>query len=126
VLAAERLGDRCGLVEGDFFTEVPAGGDAYLLKYILHDRDDGHAITILATCRRAIRPDGRLLLVETVVPGPDETHFAKLQDLEMLVLFASRERTEEDYGQMLSRSGFQLERVVRTVQPVSVMEAVPI
>jgi ubiquinone/menaquinone biosynthesis C-methylase UbiE len=126
MLAAEELGDRCRLAEGDFFNEVPAGGDAYLLKYILHDWDDAHAVTILAGCRRAIRPDGKLLLVETVVPGPDESHFAKLQDLEMLVLFASRERTEEEYGQMLSRAGFRLERVVRTVQPVSVIEAVPI
>jgi ubiquinone/menaquinone biosynthesis C-methylase UbiE len=126
VLAAEGLGDRCGLAGGDFFTEVPAGGDAYLLKYILHDWEDAHAVTILAGCRRAIAPDGKLLLVETVVPGPAEAHFAKLQDLEMLVLFASRERTEAEYGQLLSQAGFRLERVVRTVQPVSVVEAVPI
>jgi ubiquinone/menaquinone biosynthesis C-methylase UbiE len=126
VLTAEGLGSRCGLESGDFFNAVPAGGDAYLLKYILHDWDDAHAVTILASCRRAIRPDGKLLLVETVVPGPDEAHFAKLQDLEMLVLFASRERTEEEYGRLLKQAGFRLERVVPTVQPVSVVEAVPI
>jgi SAM-dependent methyltransferase len=126
VLAAEGLSSRCGLESGDFFNGVPVGGDAYLLKYILHDWDDAHAIAILASCHRAIRPDGKLLLVETVVPGPDEAHFAKLQDLEMLVLFASRERTEAEYGRILSQAGFRLERVVPTVQPVSVIEAVPI
>jgi SAM-dependent methyltransferase len=125
-VAAMGLGSRCGLESGDFFNAVPAGGDAYLLKYILHDWDDAHAVKILASCRRAIRPDGKVLLVETVVPGPDEAHFAKLQDLEMLVLFASRERTEEEYGRLLGEAGFRLERVVPTVQPVSVVEAVPI
>jgi hypothetical protein len=70
----EALLDRCQLTSGDFFHEVPAGGDAYLLKYIVHDWDDEHAVAILRSCRRAIRPDGMLLLVETVVPAPDEPH----------------------------------------------------
>ncbi len=124
-LAADRLLERCRLSSGDFFTQVPAGGDAYLLKYIVHDWDDEHALVILGNCRRAIQPDGRLFLVETVVPGPSESHFAKLQDLEMLVLFASRERTEEEYGQLLAQAGFRLVRVVRTAQPLSLMEAAP-
>jgi hypothetical protein len=126
ILAVEELGRRCGLESGDFFSAVPAGGDSYLLKYILHDWDDAHAVSILASCRRAIRPDGTLLLVETVVPGPGEPHFAKLQDLEMLVLFASRERTRDEFSQLLSQGGFRLEQVVPTSLPVSVVEAVPI
>jgi SAM-dependent methyltransferase len=124
-LAAAGLLDRCTLASGDFFKEVPAGGDAYILKYIVHDWDDEHAAAILTSCRRAIRPDGKLLLVETVVPGPDEAHFAKLQDLEMLVLFASRERTEKEYAELLRKAGFKLERVVPTSQPLSVVEAQP-
>jgi hypothetical protein len=124
-LAAEGLLDRCALASGDFFKEVPAGGDAYVLKYIVHDWDDSHAVEILASCRHAIPPHGKLLLVETVVPGPGEAHFAKLQDLEMLILFASRERTEGEYSDLMIQAGFKLVRTVSTSLPVSVLEAIP-
>ena len=69
--------------------------------------------------------ESALLLLETVVPGPGEPHYAKLQDLEMLVLLGAQERTVEEYSSLLEQAGFRLVRVVPTTEPVSIVEAVP-
>ncbi len=122
-LAREGLSARCEAVAGDFFESVPAGGDAYLLKYIVHDWDDEAAVKILANCRRAMTADARILLVETVVPGPEQPHYAKLQDLEMLVLLGSRERTVDDYQALFERAGLALTRVIPTTGYLSIVEA---
>lgn len=124
-LAQECLSARCEVVAGDFFESVPAGGDAYLLKYIVHDWDDEAAIKILTNCRRAMTADARILLFETVIPGPDEPHYAKLQDLEMLVLLGSRERTVDDYRSLLERAGLVLTKVIPTSGYLSIVEARP-
>src|SRR5205085_1624061 len=70
VIAAQGLAERCEVVGGDFFAEVPTGADLHLLKQILHDWDDDQALRLLKNCRRALQPNGRLLLVEMVIP-PD-------------------------------------------------------
>jgi hypothetical protein len=102
-----------------------SGGDACLLKHIIHDWSDGQAVQILETCRRALPASGRLLLVEMVLPAGDEPHFGTLLDLEMLVMTqGGRERTEAEYRQLLERAGFRLQRVVPTSSPASVIEAV--
>jgi len=124
-LAEEGLAQRCEVVAGDFFAAVPAGADAYLLKYIIHDWDDEHSLAILRSCRQAMADDARLLLVETVVPPPGESHYAKLQDLEMMVLLGSQERTADEYAQLLGKAGFEMARVLPTSEPLSVIEAVP-
>jgi hypothetical protein len=123
LVAQEGLAERCEAVAGDFFASVPAGGDAYLLKYVIHDWDDEAAIRILKNCRRAMAADTKILLFETVVPGPQEPHYAKLQDLEMLVLLGSRERTTDDYRSLLERAGLALTRVISTSGYLSVVEA---
>ncbi|GEM_PF-6177833 len=105
---------RCKLVAGDFLQAVPEGGDIYLLKYIVHDWDDEDAITILRNCRAAMADHARVLLIETVVPGPGVPDFAKIQDIEMLVLFGSRERTASEYATLLERAGLRLRRVIPT------------
>ena len=74
------------LVAGDFFRSVPAGADAHLMKHIIHDWDDEPAVRIVQACRRAASPWSKLLLLETIVPGPNEQSLAVLTDLEMLVL----------------------------------------
>jgi hypothetical protein len=120
------LGPRCELASGDFFAELPAGGDAYIMKWILHDWDDAACRRILASCRRAIAPEGKLLLIETVVPPPGAAHHSKLDDIEMMLLLGSQERTEEEYGALL-RPGFRLVRIARTpAELVNVIEAVPV
>jgi hypothetical protein len=121
--AMERLGDRCRLVPGDFFDVVPSGGDAYVLSHIIHDWDEERAVAILRTCHDAMGRDARLLLVEMVIPPGDAPHPAKMLDMLMLILTGGRERTEEEYADLLGRAGFRLLRVVPTASPVSVIEA---
>jgi hypothetical protein len=105
------LGPRCELISGDFFPALPAGGDAYLMKWILRDWDDEACARILTSCRGAIVPEGKLLVIETVVPAPGVPHHSKLDDIEMMVLLGSQERTEEEYAALLARSGFRLARI---------------
>ncbi|MBL8797823.1 MAG: methyltransferase [Planctomycetia bacterium] len=121
------VADRCELVGGDFFRAVPAGADGYLMKHIIHDWSDDHALNILRNCRRAMSPSGRLLLVEMVIPPGNEPHFGKLLDLEMLVMTqGGRERTESEYRALLAAAGFELTRIVPTRSPASVIEGQPI
>lgn len=124
-LAAHGLSERCDVVPGDFFQAVPAGADAYLLKQVIHDWSDEQSLRILESCRRAMTDDARLLLVETVVPPPGEPHFAKLQDLEMMVVAEAQERTADEYARLLERAGFKLQRVVETTELSSILESVP-
>lgn len=115
---------RCDLVGGDFLTEVPSGGDAYVLSNILHDWDDDRAERILATCRAAMNPGGRLLLVEAVLPDGPAPNEAKWIDLEMLIMGSGRQRTEGEYRRLFGRTGFALTRVAPTPAPFDLVEAV--
>lgn len=124
-LAAKGLAARCDVVPGDFFQSVPAGADAYLLKYVIHDWDDEGSLVILRNCRRSMTNNAKLLLIETIVPKPGESHFAKLQDLEMMVIVGSQERTVDEYSRLLEQADFRLVRVVPTAGPASILEAVP-
>jgi len=119
------VADRCQLDGGDFFEEVPAGGDAYFLKWIVHDWDRDRAAAILQSCRRAMPSGGRLVLIEAVLPGPDEPHPGKLLDFLMLLGLGGRERTAEQYADLLRETGFELTRVLPTRSPMSIVEAVP-
>ena len=115
---------RCELVGADIFQSVPAGGDVYLLKRILHDWSDPEAVQILRSCRRAIVPGGKLLVMEAVVQPPNRPDPAKWMDLNMLVLLTGRERTEEEFGELYARAGFRLTRVVPTMR-LSIVEGIP-
>jgi SAM-dependent methyltransferase len=118
------VASRCETVPGDFFDTVPAGADTYLLKLVLHDWDDARATLILQNIRDAITPDGRLVILETVMPTGNEYHYAKYLDMNMLVLSdGGRERTEPEYRQLLDQAGFTLARVIPTASPLSVIEA---
>lgn len=118
--------DRCTLVGGDFFAEVPSGGDAYVLAQILHDWDDERCVEILKQCRRAIRDDGKLLVVELVLPEGQEQFFGKWLDLHMLVLLGARERTAAEYNALFHAAGFDLTKVNAMPAGPSVVEAVPV
>ena len=121
----QRHKGRLTAAGGDFFQAVPAGGDLYLLKFILHDWDDGNSIKILANVRKAIAPQGRLAVVELVLPQPNEPHIGPLMDLNMMVMTGGVERSAADYGALLAKAGFRLERVATTRSPFSVVEAAP-
>jgi hypothetical protein len=116
---------RVEIETGSFFEGVPAGGDAYLLSHIFHDWTEEQCLTILGHCRRAMGSKGRLLIVETVLPEGDTPHQGKLQDLVMLLFPGGQERTEREYGALLEKAGFRLQRVVPTTSVVSIVEAVP-
>jgi predicted O-methyltransferase YrrM len=122
-VARAGLESRCECIGGDFFAGVPKGGDAYVLSSIIHDWDEERALAILRNCREAMSPSGRLLLVEMVIPPGDVPFPGKLLDLEMLVVFGGRERTELEYRDLLKAAGFVVERVVPTSAPASVIEA---
>ena len=125
-LHAAGLSHRADVLEGDFFESVPTGGDVYVLSHVIHDWDEAHCLTLLGNCRRAIGPGGRLLIVETVLPGPNEPSPGRLLDLIMLANAPrGQERTLEEYRELLARADFRLARVVPTASPVSVIEAVP-
>lgn len=124
---AANLSDRCNAVGGDFFAELPTGGDGYLLSRVLHDWDNDAAGRILANCRRAIAEDGTLLLVEAILPEcAQENPAAIAMDINMLILLDGHERTEADYRSLLTAAGFTLSRVISTSSAVvSVIEATP-
>jgi hypothetical protein len=116
---------RIELAETDFFASVPAGGDVYLLKKVLHDWADEPATAILRSCRAAMPDHGRLLVCEYVVPEDGSPSFAVLLDLLMLVHAGGRERTAAEYGALLAGAGLRLTDVVPTSAGISVLEAVP-
>jgi SAM-dependent methyltransferase len=124
-IAAAGLTERCHFVGGDFFAGVPAGGDAYVLKQILHDWDDERSAAVLEQCRQAMAPGGTLLVVEYVLPAgnepaPDET----LMDVTMLVFTGGRERSAAQYAELFGRAGLRLTRVVPTDSPHRIVEGV--
>jgi len=126
LLKARGLEARVTIEPGDFFERVPAGGDAYLLSHVIHDWNEEQCLTILGHCRHAIKPDGRLLIVETVLPAGDTPHQGKVQDMVMLVFPGGQERTEAEYSSLLGKARFRLSRVVPTESIVSVVEAIPV
>lgn len=125
LIEAEKVSERCELVAGDFFESVPSGGDAYILRYILHNWDDERAIAILKNCHRAMVENGKLVVIEQVIPPGNEPFIGKLLDLHMLVLFPGGcERTENEYRALFEASGFKLNKIFPTRANVSVLEAI--
>jgi len=119
------LAERAQMIECDFFRAVPAGTRAYVMKSIIHDWDDEKARQILSNCRRAVPADGALLLVEWGLSGANEPSPGKFADVTMLIMTGGKERTPEEYGELFSRAGFRLNRVVPTPVGMAVFEARP-
>ena len=125
-LEAAGVSDRCEAVSGDFFKAVPGGGDAYVMKWIIHDWEDEKAIAILKNCRSQMKPNGRLIIVDCVVPENNEPDFSKTFDLNMMVMTGGKERTAAEFSQLLEAAGFKLLRVIPTDVPPSIVEAEPV
>jgi len=119
------VADRCQVVAGDFFKAVPAGGDAYVMKWIIHDWEDEKAIAILKNCRAQMKPDARLIIVDCVVPEGNEPHFAKTFDLNMMVMTGGKERTAAEFEKLVSAAGFKLLQVIPTELPTGIIVAEP-
>jgi hypothetical protein len=119
------MGDRGEVVGGSFFDGVPEGADAYLLKAVLHDWEDDDALRILGRCRAAIPAHGALLVVERDLGAPNENADAKLSDLNMLVGAGGRERTRDEFAELLAQGGFALQSATPSAIGLSVLEAHP-
>ncbi len=123
LLGREGVANRVERVAGDFFQSVPRA-DAYIMKHIIHDWDDARASVILKNINAAMEADGRVLIVESVVPEGNGPHYSKVLDLEMLVSPGGIERTAEEYAALLKSAGLRLSRLVPTRSPFSIIEAV--
>ena len=122
-IAAEGLSARCEVIGGDMFHSVPAGGDAYMMKHIIHDWNDERCVEILKNCRSAMPSHGRVLIIDAVIQAGNQPDSSKLLDITMLTI-NGRERTEEQFHSLLDRAGFNLSRIVPTQSPVSVVEGI--
>jgi predicted O-methyltransferase YrrM len=109
-LAGEGVGERVEVVAGDFLREVPPGGDLYLLSQILHNWDDGDALTIVRNCHRASRPGSALMVIDWVLPEGPEPSLAHVMDLIMMMVLGGRERTRARHQAMLGPEGYELVR----------------
>lgn len=121
--------DRCQLVTGSFFEAVPGGGDAYLLKSVIHDWDDERSVAILRTCRQAMTAEAKLLLVERIMPermaASSQDQLMAWSDLNMLLGPGGRERTEAEFRDLLSAAGLRMGRIVPAGLNFSVIEGLP-
>jgi hypothetical protein len=117
--------DRSHIESGSFFDSIPADGDAYILKSVIHDWDDVEAGRILAVCRRSMPAGAVLIVVERVLAGPNQGLEDKLSDLNMLVNPGGMERSVEEFGSLLGAAGFRVVSIVATGSPYKVIEAVP-
>jgi hypothetical protein len=124
-IANDGLSNRCEAVACNFFESVPAGGDLYFMKHIVHDWADEPALQLLRNIRAAIRANGTLLLAEAVLDDSPAPHLGKLLDIEMIAFVGGKERTAAEFRQLLAKAGFALQRVVQTRSPLSLLEAVP-
>jgi hypothetical protein len=116
------LDDRLAVVTGSFFDGVPSGGDAYVMKYILHDWDDGDAAAILRACREAMAPSASLLVIERDLGRPGESLESKVSDLNMLVSLGGRERTIDEYAALMERAGLRFVQATPTRSAPHVIE----
>jgi O-methyltransferase domain len=119
------IADRCKVIGGDFFEAVPAGADLYALKFILHDWPDAECIRILKNCRQAMAPDGRVLVIEHVVPEESGPDFARFMDMSMLVLSpGGRERTRQEFTDLFTAAGLRLRDTMPTAIGLTAIECV--
>ena len=124
-IASAGLSDRMQAVACDFFQSVPAGGDAYIMKHIIHDWDDARASTILKNIATAMgTKKGKVILLESVIADGNTPDFGKFIDIEMLLFPGGRERTANEFTSLFERSGFHMTKIVPTKSPLSVIEAV--
>ena len=122
LIQSRGLAARAKFEAGDFFQSVPQGGDVYLMSHVIHDWSESQCQTILANCRRAMKPGARLLVIEMVLPPGNSPHPGKLLDMMMLVGPGGEERTADEYRTLLAKAGLKLERLIPTDSAVSIVE----
>lgn len=122
-IEAAGMSGQCTASGGDFFEEVPAGSDAYIMKYILHDWHDEDAIRLLRTCHKAMKKGSKLLAVDAVIPPGNKPHPGKFMDINMIVATGGRERTAAEFSQLFQSAGLRFNRVIDLALPdISIVE----
>lgn len=121
-LEAHGVASRVEIVGGSFFESMPSG-DCYVSKSVIHDWQDDEARKILQNIRKSMTPAARVLLFEAIVGPRNTASFAKFLDLEMLVIAGGRERTVDEYRALFASAGLELERIVPTASPLSILDA---
>ncbi|HEX9038200.1 MAG TPA: methyltransferase [Ktedonobacterales bacterium] len=125
-LKASGIADRCAVVAGDFFEQVPPGADGYLLANVLHDWRDDQAVAILTNCRQAMTTEGRVLIIERLIADdPTQAAPTLLSDINMLIFSGGKERTNAEYGALLDAAGLRLVTVQPVAFPYCVIEGLP-
>jgi hypothetical protein len=128
LLKGAAVADRCSIITGSFFEAIPPGGDAYILRHILHDWSDERCLAILRVCRATLAPHARLLVIELTAAEDAQLPLSVLHaDLEMLVMCGGQERTLAQYADLLAEAGFRLTDAIATGEepPHTLYEAVP-
>ena len=122
-VTAKGIAERCKLESGNFFESVPQGGDAYIMKYILHDWNDEACVKILANCRAAMSEKGKVLVVDNVIAPGNDPSWGKLLDIQMLII-GGRERTKKEFAALFAEARLKLTRIVPTKGPLSIVEGI--
>jgi len=117
------LSNRIELMAGSFYETIPQGGDIYLMKNIIHNLSNKQAVDILIKINNILPEKGRILIIEPVISDKNQYSFAKLFDIQMMVSQdGGKERTKEEYNQLINKAGLKLNKMVRTVAPFSIIE----
>ncbi len=125
VLEKYGVSSRCEILSGNFFESVPSGGDAYILKHVLHDWDDETSISILKNCHQAMKKNDLLLIIELVIPPGNLPFFGKLQDINMLIMsHGGCERTQVEYQKLFECAGFKLTNIFPTEADTKIIEGI--
>jgi hypothetical protein len=122
IINTHGLDERCKTINCNFFKEIPSGYDAYLMSHILHDWNDEQCSIILKNCHKAMHVESKLLIIEMIVPMGNEPSISKLMDLEVLVMGGGGERTKGEFCNLITSSGFSLDRIIPTRENISVIE----
>ena len=123
------MADRCTFVAGSFFNAVPEGGDLYALSRVLHDWDDEKAKIILKNCRRAMRRESRMIIIDKVLPesGLGREHLKlMMDDLNVWVMCGGKERTASEFCSLLLTQNLVLKRIIPASNAIKIIEAVPV
>jgi len=125
ILGKFGVADRVQVIRGSFFTTAPAGADVYLLKNILHNWSIEDGVKILTNIRNVMQSYGKILIIEMILDEENHASFGKLIDLQMMVFMEEgKERTLKEFESLLQPAGLSLNRVIPTIAPISIIEAV--
>jgi ubiquinone/menaquinone biosynthesis C-methylase UbiE len=122
----------CTLVAADLCNSIPAGADVYMMKHVLHGYDDARAVEILRHCRSVLPAEGRLLVIEFVLPdvvdhADPELEHRLMSDLNMLAVTGGKERSAAEWKKLLHSAGFECEGIIPVPgELVSIVEAAPL